>query len=75
MEKRSDGLMHVKDNKPVEANADVTLIQGAVESSNVNTIGAMVDMIELSKNFELQTKVMKSADDNASASARLMQLA
>lgn len=75
MEKRTDGLMHVKDNKPVEANADVSLIQGAVESSNVNTIGAMVDMIELSKNFELQTKVMKSADDNASASARLMQLA
>jgi len=75
LEKQSDGLMHAKDGKPVEASADVTLIQGAVEGSNVNTIGAMVDMIELSKNFELQTKVMKSADDNASASAKLMQLA
>jgi len=75
LEKQSDGLMHAKDGKPVEASADVTLIQGAVEGSNVNTIGAMVDMIELSKNFELQTKVMKSVDDNASASAKLMQLA
>ncbi|NOS76205.1 MAG: flagellar basal-body rod protein FlgF [Methyloglobulus sp.] len=75
MEKSSDGLMHVKDGKPVPASTDVTLIQGAVEGSNVNAISAMVDMIELSKNFELQTKVMKSADENASASARLMQLA
>jgi len=75
MEKREDGLMHVKDDKPVEASADVTIIQGQLEGSNVNTISAMVDMIELSKNFELQTKVMKSADENASASARLMQLA
>jgi len=75
MEKRDDGLMHVKDDKPVEASADVTLMQGQLEGSNVNTISAMVDMIELAKNFELQTKVMKSADENASASARLMQLA
>jgi flagellar basal-body rod protein FlgF len=75
LEKRSDGLMHLKNNQTAEASADVTLVQGAIEGSNVNTIGAMVDMIELSKNFELQTKVMKSADENSQASARLMQLA
>jgi flagellar basal-body rod protein FlgF len=75
MEKLNDGLMHLKDKKTAEASTDVSLVQGALEGSNVNTIGAMVDMIELSKNFELQTKVMKSADENASASARLMQLA
>ena len=75
MEKLSDGLMHLKDKKIAEASTDVSLVQGALEGSNVNTISAMVDMIELSKNFELQTKVMKSADENASASARLMQMA
>jgi flagellar basal-body rod protein FlgF len=75
LEKLNDGLMHVKDGKTAEASADVSLVQGALEGSNVNAIGAMVDMIELSKNFELQTKVMKSADENSSASARLMQMA
>lgn len=75
LEKLNDGLMHVKDGKPVEASSDVSLVQGALESSNVNAISAMVDMIELSKNFELQTKVMKNADENSSASARLMQMA
>lgn len=75
LEKLNDGLMHVKDGKPAEASSDVSLVQGSLESSNVNAISAMVDMIELSKNFELQTKVMKNADENSSASARLMQMA
>lgn len=75
LEKLNDGLMHIKDGKTAEANADVSLVQGALEGSNVNAIAAMVDMIELSKNFELQTKVMKDADDNSRASAKLMQMA
>jgi flagellar basal-body rod protein FlgF len=73
--KGNDGLMRTKDGKTEAPSADVTLVQGALEGSNVNAIGAMVEMIELAKNFELQTKVMKNADENASASAKLMQMA
>jgi flagellar basal-body rod protein FlgF len=72
--KSSDGLMHAKDGKPVAADADVSLAQGVLEGSNVNGLTAMVDMIELARNFELQTKVMKSVDDNSAASAKLMQM-
>jgi flagellar basal-body rod protein FlgF len=75
LEKRNDGLMHTKDGQVLQASADVTLIQGALEGSNVNAVSALVDMIELAKNFELQTKVMKSADENSGVSAKLMQMA
>lgn len=75
LEKRNDGLLHIKDNQPVEASADVNLAQGVLEGSNVNPIEAMVGMIELSRNFELQTKVMKNADENSAQSAKLMQMA
>lgn len=75
LEKLNDGLMHLKNGKTAAPSADVVLAQGALEGSNVNAISAMVDMIELSKNFELQTKVMKDADENAKASAKLMQMA
>jgi flagellar basal-body rod protein FlgF len=75
LEKRNDGLLHVKDNQPVDASADVNLAQGVLEGSNVNPIEAMVGMIELSRNFELQTKVMKNADENSAQSAKLMQMA
>ena len=76
LEKLNDGLLTLKPNIPVpEADASVALVQGALESSNVNTIEALVEMIELSRNFELQVKVMKETDENNGTSAKLMQLA
>ncbi len=76
LEKLNDGLLTLKSGAPVqEADANVALVQGALESSNVNTISAMVEMIELSRNFELQVKAMKEADENSGVSAKLMQLA
>ena len=75
LEKLNDGLLHTKDEKPLATDANVKLAVGVLEGSNVNPINAMVDMIELARNFELQTKVMKSVDENAGASAKLMQMA
>ncbi len=76
LEKLNDGLLTLKPNIPApEADANVALVQGSLESSNVNTIAALVEMIELSRNFELQVKVMKEADENSGTSAKLMQLA
>ncbi|MGZ8161914.1 MAG: flagellar basal-body rod protein FlgF [Methylobacter sp.] len=75
LEKRNDGLLHLKDGNPLEAGADVRLVSGALEGSNVNAIQSMVEMIELARNFELQTKVMKTTDENSGVSSRLMQVA
>jgi len=75
LEKLSDGLLHGKDGQPLAASADVNLAQGVLEGSNVNAIAAMVGMIELARNFELQTKVMKNSDENSAVSAKLMQMA
>lgn len=74
LEKSNDGLLHAKDGKPVVADANIRLAQGVLEGSNVNAIGAMVDMIELARNFELQAKVMKSVDENSAVGAKLMQM-
>jgi len=77
LEKREDGLMHLKQagGPLIPPDANVNLIQGAVEGSNVNAMSAMVEMIELARNFELQTKVMKNVDENAGVTAKLMQMA
>jgi len=74
LQKGSDGLMYAKDGN-LPANANVRLQAGALEGSNVNIVSEMVEMIELGRHFELETKVMKSVDNNASASAKLMQMA
>jgi len=75
LEKLNDGFMHTKDGSVPVADANVTIVQGALEGSNVNAVSALVEMIELARNFELQTKVMKNADDNSGISAKLMQMA
>jgi len=75
LEKLGDGLLHSKSGMPLVASTDVSLTQGVLEGSNVNTFAAMTEMIELARNFELQTKVMKNVDENSGASAKLMQMA
>jgi len=75
MQKLGDGLFHAKNGKPLDVSPDVTLISGVLEGSNVKGFSAMTEMIDLARNFELQTKVMKSITDNSAASAKLMQLA
>ena len=76
LEKLNDGLMSLKGGVDApKADANIVLVQGALEGSNVNAIDAMVEMIELARNFELQVKVMQTVDDNSGASSRLMQMA
>lgn len=76
LEKRTDGLVYsTQQGVPVLADPNVKLVQGSLESSNVNIMSAMVNMIELSRNYEFQIKAMKSVDDNAAASSKLLQLA
>lgn len=74
IEKQGDGLIHTKNGQPLPADADVSLNSGVLEGSNVKGFEAMTEMIELAKNFELQTKVMKSVDENSAVSAKLMQI-
>jgi len=76
LEKLNDGLMHLKPGvEAPEASANVTVASGMLEGSNVSAVGAMVEMIELSRNYELQIKVMKTADENSAAATKLMQIA
>lgn len=72
--KGTDGLMHSRDGAPLLADANVRLESGFLESSNVNAISALTDLISLSRQFEMQIKLMRTAERNADASARLLQI-
>jgi flagellar basal-body rod protein FlgF len=72
--KDSDGLMRMQDGSEAPLDATVTVASGTLESSNVNAVGALVKMIELQRQYEMQVKMMKTSQENSAASARLMQL-
>lgn len=67
-----DGLMRAPTALPQATGSTVTT--GVLEGSNVDTAGTLVQMIELSRAFEMQVKVLRSGEEMARSSASLMRL-
>jgi flagellar basal-body rod protein FlgF len=74
LERGTDGLMRAKPGVTPDAASGTVLIPGSLESSNVNLAGTMVQMIQLARQFELQTKVLQTADSNAAQAASLVSM-
>jgi flagellar basal-body rod protein FlgF len=74
MVRGDDGLFRTQNGKPAEADANVALTSGSIESSNVNTVGALVDMISLARSYDLQTKMMTTADNNAKTAETIFSI-
>lgn len=72
--KDSDGLMRMQDGSDAPLDATVQVASGTLESSNVNAVGALVNMIELQRQYEMQVQMMKTTQETSTASARLMQM-
>jgi flagellar basal-body rod protein FlgF len=72
--KDQDGLFRMKDGSDAPADAGARLAAGVLEASNVSVADAMVNMIELSRRFDLQVRAMRTAEENGTASARLLSL-
>ncbi len=73
LERGEDGLFRMRDGTDAPADASVRVASGVLEASNVNTAAAMVNMIELARNFDLQVKAIRSAEDNAAAASQLLR--
>jgi flagellar basal-body rod protein FlgF len=74
IDRSDDGLFRMKDGSTAPADAAVKVATGAIESSNVNAAESMVNMIELGRHFEMQVKMIRSAEENAQAATKLMSL-
>ncbi len=71
IERGDDGLFRMKDGSDAPSDAAVQIGSGVLESSNVNTAAAMVNMIELARQFEMQVKAIRTAEENAAAASQL----
>lgn len=73
--KDSNGLFRSKTpNTPYVADANVTLLPGAIEGSNVNAVGEMTSLIDLQRQFEMQVKLMSTAEEMDKASDSLLRM-
>jgi flagellar basal-body rod protein FlgF len=69
-----NGLFRSKDpNAFFDADANVTIATGAVEGSNVNAVGEMTSLIDLQRQFEMQVKLMSTAEEMDKTSDTLLR--
>jgi flagellar basal-body rod protein FlgF len=68
-----DGLFRTADGRPANADPTVSVASGALEGSNVNPVAAMVAMIDNARQFQMQTKLLTTADQNEQSANQLLQ--
>ena len=74
LEKNEDGLVHLKEGAaPPVLDATIQVEPGFLEGSNVNAVSALTDILSLSRQYELQVKLMSQADQISQSTARLFQ--
>ena len=69
-----DGLFRLKSGQPAPMAETVRVNSGTLEGSNVNVTDAMVNLISLSRQFEMQIKMMQTADTNAQRADQIISL-
>ena len=65
--------MRLRDNSVPQPDATVALNTKGLESSNINAIDAMVDMLNASRTFEIHVKLLATAKELDDSTAKLMR--
>ena len=69
-----DGLFRTQTGEPAPLDENVKLASETLEGSNVNPVDAMVNMISLARQFEMQIKMLQTADANASKASQILSM-
>ena len=62
----------MKDKSAAPVDEQARIASGYTEGSNVNAAEQMVSMISLARQFEMQMKVLSTADANDRAAAQIL---
>jgi len=74
LEKSEDGLFRLKNpGEEIPADANVRVVSGFLEGSNVNAVHELTSVMELARQYEMQVKIMQTVKEDSESSARLLQ--
>lgn len=69
-----DGMFRTKDGQAAQP-AAVEVSSGHLEGSNVNVVDGMVQMIALSRQFDMQMKMLQTANEDARQASQIFSVA
>ncbi|MDB5813531.1 MAG: flgF [Rhodocyclales bacterium] len=67
-----DGLFRTTNGTPAQQDENVKVAVGFVEGSNVSVVEQMVNMVSLSRQFQMQTKMLETAQENDKAATTII---
>lgn len=72
LQKGPDGLFRRRDGQTAERDESVSIASGALEGSNVNAVDMLTQMITNSRMYDLNTKMIQTADQDDRSATELM---
>jgi flagellar basal-body rod protein FlgF len=76
LEKDTDGLFRIRGRQPGDPTANVdpemSVVSGFIEGSNVNAVTELTQVLAMNRQYEMQVKLMKTADENSAATTQLL---
>lgn len=74
LERGADGLFRLRNGGTAPLDDTAKLTSESLEGSNVNVVESMVSMISLARQFEMQIKMLQTADTNARQAGQLLTM-
>lgn len=72
LQRGADGLFRLPGSTSADADPAVKVAGGYLEGSNVNIVEQMVTMISLARQYELNTRLLQTAQDNDKAASQII---
>ncbi len=74
LKRGTDGLFRPQSGAPLPNDANARMLVGVLEGSNVNAVETMVGMIQTARQFEVQMRLMQTAESNDRSAGQLLSL-
>ncbi len=74
LKRGEDGLFRAADGQPALADANVQVVAGALETSNVNPAEALVSMVSLARQFDMNMRILRAADENHRSADKVLSM-
>jgi flagellar basal-body rod protein FlgF len=74
LKRGADGLFRASSGDPLPNDANARLTVGVLEGSNVNAIETMVGMIATARQFEVQMRLLQTAEANDKSAGQLLNI-
>ncbi len=72
--KAAPGVFTRLDGLESEADPTIRMTSGALESSNVNAVSELTDILAIARMFEIEVRLMRKAEENSEAAGTLVRV-